>query len=96
MGGAERVGCRELGSIPPYPTFIPPGPNKLFCHAVGCVRILYYQPVQAAGVLQVTSVSEGFFLKCSAIFFRQEIVNQKWETHPVKSFITKQLLIYGM
>ena len=43
-----------------------------------------------------TSVSEGFFLKCSAIFFRQEIVNQKLETHPVKSYITKQLLINGM
>ena len=37
-----------------------------------------------------------FFLKCSAIFFRQEIVNQKLETHPVKSYITKQLLINGM
>ena len=22
----------EVGSIPPYPTFIPPGPQKLFCH----------------------------------------------------------------
>ena len=21
----------EVGSIPPYPTFIPPGPKKLFC-----------------------------------------------------------------
>ena len=29
-----------------------------------------------------TSVSEGVFLKCLAIFFRQEIVNQKLDTHP--------------
>ena len=21
-----------MGSVPPYPTFIPPGPKKLFCH----------------------------------------------------------------
>ena len=31
-----------------------------------------------------------FFLKCSAIFFRQKIVDQKLETHPVKSYITKK------
>ena len=43
-----------------------------------------------------TSVSEWVFLKCSAIFLRQEIVNQKFETHPVKSYITKHLLINGM
>ena len=36
-----------------------------------------------------TRVSEGFFQKCSAIFFRQEIVNQKLETHPLKSSIKK-------
>jgi hypothetical protein len=38
-----------------------------------------------------TTVSEGFILKCLAIFFRQENVNQKYETHPVKSYFTKQL-----
>ena len=42
--------------------------------------------------LRLTSVSEGFFLKCPAIFFRQENVNQKIETHPVKFYFTKQLL----
>ena len=41
-------------------------------------------------------VFEGFFLKSSAIFFRQEIVNQKMETHPVKSYITQQLVINGI
>ena len=39
-----------------------------------------------------TTVSEGFFLKCLAIFFRQDNINQKYKTHPVKSYFTKQLL----
>ena len=29
-GTAYNIGG-EVGSIPPYPTFIPPGPKKLFC-----------------------------------------------------------------
>ena len=29
-GMADNIGG-EVGSIPPYPTFIPPGPNELFC-----------------------------------------------------------------
>ena len=33
-----------------------------------------------------TTVSEGFSLKCFAIFSRQDNVNQKFETHPVKSY----------
>ena len=43
-----------------------------------------------------TSVSKGFFPKCLAIPFRQENVNQKSETHPVKSYFTKQLLFIPM
>ena len=39
-----------------------------------------------------TSVSEGFFVKYLAIFFREENVNQKYEACPVKSYFTKQLL----
>ena len=29
-GTADNIGG-EVGSIPPHPTFIPPGPKKLFC-----------------------------------------------------------------
>ena len=29
-GKADNIGG-EVGSIPPYPTFIPPGPKKIFC-----------------------------------------------------------------
>ena len=29
-GMADNIGG-EVGSIPPHPTFIPPGPKKLFC-----------------------------------------------------------------
>ena len=29
-GTVDNIGG-EVGSIPPYPTFIPPGPKKLFC-----------------------------------------------------------------
>ena len=39
-----------------------------------------------------TTVSDG----CLAIFFRQENVNQKYVTHPVKSYFTKQLLFLSM
>ena len=46
-----------------------------------------------AGVNAGHKCFEGFFLKCLAIFFRQEIVNKKLETHPVKSYITKQLFL---
>ena len=28
-GAADNMGV-EVGSIPPYPTFIPPGPKKVF------------------------------------------------------------------
>ena len=38
-----------------------------------------------------TTVSEGFFMKCLAIFFRQENVNQKYETHSVQFYFIKQL-----
>ena len=43
-----------------------------------------------------TTVSERFFVKYLAIFFREENVNQKYETHPVKSCFTKQLLFISM
>ena len=42
----------------------------------------------------LTTVSEGFFLKCLAFFFKQDNVNLKYETHPVKSYFTKRLFIY--
>ena len=32
-GTADNIGG-EVGSIPLYPTFIPPGPKKLFCHSI--------------------------------------------------------------
>ena len=32
-GLADNIGG-ELGSIPPYPTYIPPGPKKLFCRRI--------------------------------------------------------------
>ena len=31
-GMVDNIGG-EVGSIPPYPTFIPPGPKKLFCQS---------------------------------------------------------------
>ena len=47
-------------------------------------------------ILKDTSVSEGFFVKYLAIFFREENVNQKYETRPVKAYFTKQLLFIIM
>ena len=46
------------------------------------------------GPAQPTAVSDGFFLKCMAIFFRQENVNQKYETHSVNSYFTKHMLFF--
>ena len=34
FGTADNIGG-EVGSIPPYLTFIPPGPKKLFCQNQG-------------------------------------------------------------
>ena len=44
----------------------------------------------------LTTVFNGFFLRCMAILFRQENVNKKYETHPVKSYFTKQLVFISM
>ena len=41
-GTADNI-VGEVGSIPPYPTFIPPGPKKLFCPGVQAAKY----PVQA-------------------------------------------------
>ena len=43
-----------------------------------------------------TTVSEGLFVKYLAIFFKEENVNQKYETHRVKSYFTKQLVFISM
>ena len=40
--------------------------------------------------------AQGFFLKCLAFFFRQENVNQMYETPHVQSYFTKQLLFISM
>ena len=52
-----------------------------------------FHQTRLEGAMWGTTVSEGFFLTGLAIFFRQEIVNQKYETHPVKSYFAKQLLL---
>ena len=46
--------------------------------------------------IHFTTFSEGFFMKGLAIFFRQDNVNQKYKTHPVKSYFIKQLLFISM
>ena len=38
-GTADNIGG-EVGSIPPYPTFIPPGPKKLFCRVCAVIFVL--------------------------------------------------------
>ena len=57
---------------------------------------LYYCNWRRTVLLYITTDSKEFFLKCLAIFFKQENVNQKYETHPVKSYFNKQLLIIYM
>ena len=58
--------------------------------------VIYQMDKKQYELLLVTTVSEGFFMNCLAIFFRQENVNQKYETHPVQSCITKHLLFISM
>ena len=38
-GTGDNIGG-EVGSIPPYPTFIPPGPKKLFCRTSNLATFL--------------------------------------------------------
>ena len=48
----------------------------------------------ASRLLHLTQLFvKGFFMKCLAIFFRQENVTQKYKTHPMKYYFTKQLLL---
>ena len=49
----------EVGSIPPYPTFIPPGPKKLFCRTSNYVgeHFLYLDHFVIADPTQSSLVS---------------------------------------
>ena len=66
--------------------------NKTFCSAKGLLQLKIKYSLNYFKNLDNTTVSEGLLMKCLAIFLRQENVNQKNETHPVKFYFTKQLL----
>ena len=56
-----------------------PCPQKDFCGTLSHLKSFIELAVPPIRLF--TTVSEGFFLKCLAIFSRQENVNQEYETH---------------